>query len=300
MNLNQLQYFTELVRCGHFGKAAEELCITQPSLSYAIAQLETELGVTLIERKTRPFTLTPEGEDFLIYAEKSLETLNEGIHQMKLLSKGSGTLRIGFLRILGITFIPTLAANFLAEQKEPEQIQFEFHSGISQPLLDDLKEGKLDLAFCTRIEEETSLEYIPVSHQDLVLVVPPDHPLASQTTVRLEETLPYPQIFFSNSSGLRRVVDSLFAKIQGTPKIAYETEEDIVLAGLAAQGFGIAVMPYMDELERLNLKILNISYPAWERTFYMAQRKGRHQTPLVENFKKFVIQATGSSGSPIP
>ncbi len=298
MNLNQLQYFTALVHCGHFGKAAEELCITQPSLSYAIAQLETELGVTLIERKTRPFTLTAEGEDFLLYAEKSLEILNEGINQMELLSKGAGTLRLGFLRILGITFIPTLAANFLAMQPRPEQIHFEFHSGISQPLLDALKEGKLDLAFCTRIEEETSLEYIPVSHQDLVLVVPPDHPLASKTSVRLEETLPYPQIFFSKASGLRRVVDSLFDKIQGTPQIAYETEEDIVLAGLAAQGFGIAVVPYMDELERLDLKILKITYPAWERTFYMAQIKGRHQTPLVENFKNFVIQATGSAVEP--
>ncbi len=292
MNLNQLQYFTELARIGHFGKTAEELCITQPSLSYAIGQLEAELGVTLIERKKRPFSLTEEGREFQNYAEKSLEILNEGVLQMKRMAKGAGSIRLGFLRILGISFIPTLSSNYLSLQENPKDIHFEFHSGFSQALLEDLKQEKLDLAFCTRIDADPSIEYTPVAHQDLVLIVPPDHPLAERTSVTLDETLPYPQIFFSKNSGLRVVIDELFSRIGKEPKIAYEVEEDMVLAGLAAQGFGIAVVPYMDELSQLNLKILEITDPPWERIFYMAQLKGRHQTPLVRQFKDFVIEQT--------
>ncbi len=292
MNLSQLQYFTELVRIGHFGKAAEELCITQPSLSYAISQLEAELEVILIERKTRPFTLTAEGREFLHYAEKSLEILNEGILQMQRMAKGAGTIRIGCLRILGISFIPTLAADYLTRQERPEELHFEFHSGISQPLLEALKEEKLDLVFCTRNDAESAIDYIPVACQDLVLIVPPGHPLANRTSITLKETLPYPQIFFSKSSGLRHIIDRLFEQIDGTPQIAYEVEEDMVLAGLTAQGFGIAVVPYMDELSQLDLRVLEITDPPWERTFYMAQLKGRHQTPLVEQFRQFVIEGT--------
>lgn len=74
MNLNQLQYFVALARVQHFGKAAESLGITQPSFSYAIAQLEEELGVMLFDRKGRPPALTEEEPLFLDYAERSLDS----------------------------------------------------------------------------------------------------------------------------------------------------------------------------------------------------------------------------------
>ena len=79
MNLYQLRYFVMLAETKHFGKAAERLCIAQPSLSHAIAQLEAELGVVLFERKNRSSTLTKEGMQFLSYVEKSLEILDNGI-----------------------------------------------------------------------------------------------------------------------------------------------------------------------------------------------------------------------------
>ena len=300
MNLSQLQYFTTLARIGHFGKAAEELCITQPSLSYAISQLETELGVTLIERKKRPFGLTEEGRLFLHYAQRSLDALNEGVTEMKRLAKGEGTVRLGFLRTLGVSFIPGLAADYLKKQPDPDAVRFEFHSGISAPLLQALKEETLDLVFCTKDDTETSIEFLPVASQDLVLIVPRNHPLSRRYAVDLIETLPYPQIFFSPSSGLRLVIDGLFQKIDKEPQIAYESEEDLVIAGLVAQGFGIAVVPYMDEFLRMDVKILQISSPVWERTFYMATLKERHLTPLAEQFKAFVTEKTKLSPHSTP
>jgi DNA-binding transcriptional LysR family regulator len=97
----------------------------------------------------------------------------------------------------------------------------------------------------------------------LVLIVPKEHPLADRHTINLTETLSYPQIFFEKRSGIRAVVDQMFAAIEAEPDIAYETEEDQVIAGLVAQGFGIAIVPYMDLLLKLDLKILQISSPAW-------------------------------------
>ena len=88
MNLYQLRYFVTLAETKHFGKAAERLCIAQPSLSHAIAQLEAELGVVLFERKNRSSTLTKEGMQFLSYVEKSLEILDNGIETMAHISRG--------------------------------------------------------------------------------------------------------------------------------------------------------------------------------------------------------------------
>ena len=297
MNLYQLRYFVTLAETKHFGKAAERLCIAQPSLSHAIAQLEAELGVVLFERKNRSSTLTKEGMQFLSYVEKSLEILDNGIETMAHISRGEGCIELGFLRTLGLSLIPELASGFLQEQKD-KHIQFKFYTDVTQPLLQGLKDEKYDMVFCTQLENEKNIEFIPVSKQDLVLIVPRNHPLANRYTVDLTETLPYPHVYFAEKSGLRIVIDRLFEKIGKRPNIAYEIQEDQVIAGLVAQGFGIAVVlaeyggrvpDTMEELLRLNVKIIQISYPYWERNFYMATLKDRYLPPVVQRFKQFVI-----------
>ena len=289
MNLYQLRYFVTLAETQHFGRAAERLCIAQPSLSHAIAQLEAELGVTLFERKSRSTVLTREGRQFLGYVEKSLEILDSGVQTMERAARGEGVIEMGFLRTLGISFIPELAADFLKDERG-KNVHFQFHSGITQPLLQGLKDKKIDIAFCTKIETEKSIEFIPVSKQDLVLIVPRGHPLASRYTVDLTETLPYPHVYFAENSGLRVVIDRLFDQIGQRPQIAYEIQEDQVIAGLVAHGFGIAVVPFMDELLRLSVKIIQISYPYWERNFYMATMKDQYLPPSVQKFKQFVME----------
>ena len=88
MNLVQLRYFTELAATQHYTRAAERLCITQPSLSHAIAQLEEELGVPLFEKRGRGTALTPFGGQFLGYARQALATLDLGVARMQRLSRG--------------------------------------------------------------------------------------------------------------------------------------------------------------------------------------------------------------------
>ena len=68
---------------------------------------------------------------------------------------------------------------------------------------------------------------------------------------------------------MRNVIDELFESIKAEPNTVYEIDEDQVVAGMVSAGFGIAVVPYMEILHRLNVKILQISYPAWDRRFYM-------------------------------
>lgn len=291
MNLYHLRYFSALAEVQHYTKAAEQLCITQPSLSYAISQLEEELQVPLFEKKGRQIVLSKHGQLFLSHVNKALHILDEGIHEMEMASKGEGRIEIGFLRTLGVDYIPHLTASFLKENRE-KSIQFGFHSGITSVLLKGLKEGIYDIVFCTKIEQEKSVEFIPVSKEDLVLIVPADHPLACRHTIDLNETLPYPQVFFAKECGMRTVVDDLFEKIDGRPIIAYETEEDQVIAGLVAQNFGIAVVPYMDMLYRLNVKIIQISSPVWERGLYMATLKDKYMSPVLQAFKDFVGSQT--------
>lgn len=197
-------------------------------------------------------------------------------------------IRLGLVRPLGVEFVPRLAAGFLAEHPSQE-IRFTFHTDVSGPLIDSLLERKFDLLFCSQPAEKLGLMAIPVLKQRLVLITPKDHPLAAKSQIALEETAPYPQIFFAKRSGIRRVIEGMFQQIGLPPHIAYETEEDEVIAGLVAQGFGIAVVPYMDLLLKLNVNILQINSPSYERDFYMVHDPRVFLPPAVNQFRQFVL-----------
>ena len=290
MNLFHLRYFVKLANTRHYTRAAEELCITQPSLSHAITQLENELGLPLFERKGRGITLTRFGEEFLVTAERTLSTLDSGLDVLKREARGEGLIRLGFLRTLGVEFVPKLARGFL-EKNPGRDIQFTFSTGtgLTGDLLGELSDRRYDLVFASKPRDNSAFDAVAVTNQDIVLIVPRNHPLASKHSVDLAETLPYPQVFFSPDSGMRHVVDELFERIGAKPIIAYETAEDQVVAGLVAQGFGIGIVPYMEMLLKLDVKIIQIFSPSWERNFYMISPKGVYMPPAVASFRRYVL-----------
>lgn len=288
LNLFHLRYFVHLAHTQHYTQAARELSISQPSLSHAIARLEDELGVPLFERSGRNIVLTCFGQEFLDCAETTLSTLEQGIQSLQRNARSEGLIRLGLLQTLGIDYVPRLAREFLRANPE-KSIRFTFSTGVAQNLAEDLAARKFDLIFSSQPPAQFEFSAVPVEQQDLVLIVPRDHPLANRHAVGLRETLPYPQVFFSPATGLRHVVDELFRQIDGTPQIACETQAEQVVAGLVAQGFGIAVVPYTDMLLRLDIKILQISCPARERIFYLIHNEKAFLPPAAQSFRQFVL-----------
>jgi len=289
LNLYHLRYFITLAHLEHYTKAAEQLLITQPSLSSAISSLEKELGVSLFEKDGRNVVLTKSGKMFFAAVEESLKILDSNINTLKSISNGEGIIDLAFLRTLGSDFVPDITSLFLQAYSEKE-IKFHFHTGVTGDIIQGLKDGKYDIAFCSIIKEEHNIEFIPIAKQELVLIVPTDHPLANKDSIDLIETIPYSQIFFTKKSGLRPIIDDLFKQIGQQPKIGYEVEEDQVIAGLVSKNFGIAVCPNMPILNSMDLKILQIATPNWERIFYLAVIKDRQLTPVVQKFKNFVME----------
>lgn len=292
MNLMHLKYFVELARTHHYTKAAERLCITQPSLSHAIAQLEAEVGVPLFEKTGRNTVLTRFGEQFLSYAESALKTLDDGVTALQKGAKGEGTIRLGLIRPAGISFVPGLAEKFLQENPDKD-IHFIFGNGITHELIKELHEQHYDLIFSSNPKTEVGLTSKVVFQQDMVLIVPLNHPLAQYESVDLEETLLYPYVYFSEDSGLRYEVDCLFEAIGKRPKIAYEILEDEVVAGVVSRNFGIAIIPEIDILSSLDVKIIRIENPVRYRNIYMVHNNRAYMPPVVKAFRDFVLRECG-------
>ena len=110
MNLFYIRYFVELAKEQQYTKAAKNLNITQPSLSHAIHQLEEELGVLLFEKTGRNTVLTRYGEEFLVYAENTIRTLDQGI---RLMQKGSTWRRCHKIRVCPTALVWTLFRDWL-------------------------------------------------------------------------------------------------------------------------------------------------------------------------------------------
>lgn len=166
--------------------------------------------------------------------------------------------------------------------------------------MDDLQQQKVNLLFCSKPQDDLKLTAVPVQKQELVVIVPQNHPLAVNTGVRLADTASYPHIYFTQTSGIRSVIDDMFLRENAVPNIVTETEEDEVIAGLVAEGFGIAVVPYMDLLQKLPVKILSITSPSYERNFYLVHDDSVYMPPAVENFYRFVVNWTCDFSLPLP
>lgn len=287
MNLYHLRYFVTLAKLEHYGKAAEKLKITQPGLSHAMASLEDELGVSLFEKEGRNIVLNKYGKIFFDDVNKVISILDSSINSFKIINKGGGEINISSIKPLAIQDIPRVTHNFLDINKDKD-IDFKFYTGVTNDIIQGLKNEIYDIGFCSKIESEADIEFVPVQKQEMCAIVPFGHPLAIHNELDLIETIPYKHIVFSKNSGLRPVIDGLFNKIGQSPNIAYEVEDDNFIAGLVAQNFGIAILPKVSSLQYMNVKTIPIIQPEWESYFYAARMKNRYHSPAAESFYKYV------------
>ena len=290
MNLQHLRYFLTLADLEHYTEAARQLHITQPTLSHAIMMLEEELTVSLFTKRGRNIVLTKAGREFYATVQSSLAILDNGIRQLQRNKRNQITLNLSLLRVLGRKAIPNLVRCFLDEHPTA-QINFDFHndSGMSSDLINGVATDQYDVAFCSKLDHYPNISYLPIFVQDLVVIVPKNHPLAKQKGVTLEDTLPFPQVWFSKRSGIRPVIEQLYEKINGKPQIVFEVSEDETVAGLVAQGFGLAIIPKFDFLNNFDdIQIVEVDNLKKARIYYAAYRNDILPTPELALFLDFL------------
>ena len=286
MNIEYLKYFSELAKIQHYGKTAKALNISQPGLSHAIKSLEEEYGVPLFQKEGRNVSLSRYGKELMKDVDEILGAYLRLEERAAGLRTEEKTVRIGSVYPLAPGTIPHMLKEFGAT------FPFIIYNRMTPEIAEGLLDGKYDIGFCSKFDDEPLIEFIPVAKQDLVVIVPPGHPLAEKSEIHLEETLPYKQIIFKKRSGLRQIIDQLFKSIGQYPDVAFEIDEDQVAAGFVANNFGICIAPDIPILHSLDLKILPLVSPSWQRNFYMAMLKDVYHPPVVEAFKKFVIEKT--------
>jgi LysR family hydrogen peroxide-inducible transcriptional activator len=170
LTMKHLRYFEALARHRHFGRAAEALAISQPALSLQIKELEDILGAPLVERGPRQIRLTALGEEFTLRARDVLRSVDE-LASLARASTGplAGRLRLGIIPTIAPYFLPQLihrlARHFPDLDLRPRE-------AVTQRLVRDLAEGRLDLAVVALPVSEPSLIEHPLLDEEFLLVRP--------------------------------------------------------------------------------------------------------------------------------
>jgi LysR family hydrogen peroxide-inducible transcriptional activator len=168
--IRQLRYFEALARHGHFGRAAEACAITQPSMSMQIKDLEDSLGAPLFERGARRVRLTSFGEEFALRVHDVLRSVDElGDLARASRDRLSGRLRIGVIPTVAPYLLPTLIG---ALTRIYAGLDIHVRETLTQKLIRELAEGRLDTAIVALPVSEPSFTEMALFSEDFVLVRP--------------------------------------------------------------------------------------------------------------------------------
>lgn len=195
MNYNYLRYFSVLAQVEHYTLAAARLGISQPSLSSAIHNLETELGgVKLFEKAGRNVRLTEEGRYYREKVDAALQELNTASATLRD-SKVSAPVFIR-LGVISGTLGGTVAKQIANYIRHNDRIRFSITESSAEELLDLVRQEKLDMAIVDNANRDRSLHFRKLCQRNFYVALPLDHPLAGHPSVNAQQVTAYPQVSF--------------------------------------------------------------------------------------------------------
>jgi LysR family hydrogen peroxide-inducible transcriptional activator len=241
MNLRDLRYFVALADTRHFGKAAERSFVSQPTLSAQIKKLETYLGVQLIERQPRKVTLTETGAKILPLARRIVHESDEIVSTARNEHDPlSGKLKVGLIPTIGPYLLPLLARKL---RKRLPRLKLMLYEYQTQPLLDKLRAGDIDLGILALPVPLDGLEARPLYLESFTLAVPTDSPLAKRANIKLDDLNGETLLLLEDGHCLRDQALDVCSRIDVKESEDYRATSLETLRQMVAAGLGITLLP---------------------------------------------------------
>jgi DNA-binding transcriptional LysR family regulator len=292
MELRHLRYFSAVAQELSFTKAAARLRVAQSAVSAQIQDLETELGVILLERSRRRVRLTAAGQAFLDASERILRSVEEASRQARRISHGEyGSLAVGFIGSQSHEWMPRVLKRFRAKYPEVEVTLTEMHPSQQ---LDALLARTLDVGLVGPIDGKPppGLYLECFSEEVPVVAMPTDHRLARQTKLALANLKDEPFILTSerNSPNYRSLISRMCERAGFVPRVVQEVDRARTGVQYVAAGFGISIFAeHISRLPAPGVRFVPLAQPILKMRYGMAWRKGAVEE-VVARFVRYVKQ----------
>ncbi len=294
IELRHLRYFVAVAEELNFGRAATRLKITQPSLSRQIQKLERELAVKLFERIPPQIQLTASGQLFLVEAQQILARVERGIQVAQKASRGEiGQLKIGFQGSAVYDIIPNSIRVF--RDRFPT-VDVVIQSIETKAQIKAIENDDLDLGFVVPPLDCDNLEVETIFQEPVIVVLPENHPLSTETEITITALADEPLILASRDRGcgLFEEIFNLYYQANLRPNVIYAAREMQVMLGFVAAGIGISLLPaYVQNLQRLGVvyRRLKPNPPLVELAIAW---KPNNNQPILEAFLEIIKQQSHS------
>jgi DNA-binding transcriptional LysR family regulator len=247
MELRHLRYFIAVGENLHFGRAAEQLHMSQPPLTRQIQQLEEELGVALFARTNRRVELTAVGQLLLAEAKPLLTQFDSLKHHVSEMAGGRmGTLAIGFISVADYHVLPSMLREF---QSRYPSVTLNLREATTDLQIESLRKSEIDVGIILAPLTDPSLQFQPLFQEELVAVLPSTNEDSSTPSparpISMHALTDQPFVMFPRHSapGLYDAIIGACDRAGFAPRVAQEAIQMQTIISLVSVGMGVALVP---------------------------------------------------------
>ena len=296
MEISQLEVFLAVAREGGFSRAAEKLYRTQSAVSQAVRKLETEIGEPLFDRSTRDGMLTDAGQVLREYAERLLnlrENAREALGELRELQKGK--LVVGANEFTALYLLRVLAEF----QRLHPAIRIVVQRSLGSQIPDDVRRHNCEFGVLTYDPQDPDLASVVVYSDELIFVVPPQHPLARESRISIRQLGAESFVAHIVSSPYREKVIQAFEKHKTPLHMGVELPTLQAIKRFVAMGNGVAFLPEIsveDEIARGELVRIPVEELRVHRKLRLIYRKSAALSHAGRAFLKIAESVAHSQG----
>jgi DNA-binding transcriptional LysR family regulator len=291
LDIHQLEIFTKVAELKSFSKAAQEMYLTQPTISQHVTSLENYLGARLFDRLGKKVALTRAGEVLYKYAKQIIALRGEAQQALEhFLGKKSGHLVLGASTIPGEYILPSLIGQFKILYPE---IRTTLRIGDTEEIVDDLLSSNIELGI---IGANPRLKYLPFVEDELIVVVPRGHRWWKKPSIGVQDLTDEPFIMREKGSGTRISMEKRLHELGISPdslKIIAEVGSTTAVKQAIKANLGISLISERAVEEEIRLKLLKkipIKKVKFTRIFFIIQDKKRTASPLCKALIQFLSE----------
>ncbi|MBI3680661.1 MAG: LysR family transcriptional regulator [Acidobacteria bacterium] len=293
MDLDQLHTFLEIVRLKSFSKAAQTCFRTQPAISAQVRQLEQEVHAPLFERLGTRISVTPAGKIFAEYAEQILDLrrrAQDAINELERIPRGELVIAAN-----EATCIYVLPEVFSEYKKDFPNVQLHVDRSYGARVVEAVLNNQADFGINQLPVEEKKLQVVKIHSDEIKVLMPPDHPLASRKTVTCRDVVPHP-LLLPKSGTTRHRLNSWLESVEDMIQVSMELDSTEMIKRFVIARLGLsflAVSHCQEEVQAGKLSAVSLGPEPMVRRLALIYRKDKALSKAALGFIEAVLKHAG-------